>query len=122
MLATGGLAASCTTETVESDPEDADDGKVHPPPNGVHITEQQACTALQDAIQAQALTLGCSTTVRPCPTYLRAQFQTACMEYDEGSVTGCVAYYQSVSSCAELDPTICVVIPYPGTEPAGCPP
>lgn len=99
-----------------------DDGRVHPPPNGVRIDEDEACTRLSTAFRDQALALGCSSTTRGCPDLLRSQFVTACLQYDEGSVAGCVAYYRELTQCSELDPEMCVVTPYPGSEPAGCSP
>jgi len=108
----------------ESDPDpgaDPDDGKYHPPPNGVHITEEEACLRLHEAFQDQASELQCSKTVRICPGFLRVQLTPECMEYDEGSVQGCVTFYQEITACAELIETDCVVTAYPGTEPAGCP-
>jgi hypothetical protein len=114
------LACSCGDDS-GSEP-DPGDGKVHPAPNGVHTSETQACARLQAALHDRAFELGCSTTLRPCPELLRAQFTTPCMEYDEGSVDGCVAYFATRPSCTELGAETCVVVPYPGTEPAGCPP
>jgi len=113
-------APGCVAETDTGGPPD--DGRVHPPPNGVHIGEGEACVSVQGAFRDQALALGCSATTRLCPEFLRSQFGAACMEYDQGSVAGCVEYYQGLTQCGELDPAMCVVIPYPGTEPAGCPP
>jgi hypothetical protein len=95
---------------------------VRPPPNGVHIGEAEACDSVQGAFRDQALALGCTATTRLCPEFLRSEFGAACMEYDQGSVTGCVEYYRGIPQCEDLDPTMCVVTPYPGTEPAGCPP
>jgi hypothetical protein len=112
------LALGCAAD---DETEPADDGRVHPTPNGVHISETQACDTLQTAFRNHAMSLGCSSTTRLCPEFLRAEFGTACMEYDQGSVAGCVEYYQGLTQCAELDPAMCVVTPYPGTEPAGCP-
>ncbi len=112
------LACSCGGETTAPD---AGDGKVHPPPNGVTTSETQACQRLLGALQNRAFALGCSTTLRPCPELLRAQFTTPCMQYDQGTVDGCVSYFNTRSACAELAAEICVVVPYPGTEPAGCP-
>jgi hypothetical protein len=113
------LFAGCSGSD-ETQP-DAGDGKVHPAPNGVRISETDACGTIETALLNRGLTLGCSMTVRPCPQLLRAQFTTACMQYDQGTVSGCASYFDALSSCAGLDSEACVVIPYPGTEPAGCP-
>ncbi len=92
-----------------------------PEPNGVHISETQACNSLLEAFKDQATALGCSKTIRPCPQFLRVQFTVQCMEYDEGSVQGCVDFYEAITNCSELVETDCAVTAYPGTEPAGCP-
>ena len=76
---------------------------------------------MASTVRDQAFALGCSSTLRPCPELLRSQFQTACMEYDEGTVAACVSYFEERAACDELDPASCVLVPYPGSEPAGCP-
>lgn len=98
------------------------DGKYHPAADGAHVTEKVACDALVAKQEKKLLALGCVGTGQTCPGFLRSQFQTACMEYDQGSVSGCLAYYDQQSTCAALKNAIeaCVVTPYPGTEPAGC--
>jgi hypothetical protein len=98
-----------------------DDGKYHPAPNGVHVSEDEACATVMGAFQDRALALGCTTTVRPCPNFLRAQYSTACMEYDEGTVLGCAQYFGERAACSEMLDDVCVLEPFPGTEPAGCP-
>ncbi len=97
-----------------------DDGKYHPVPNGEHTSETAACAALQEAYRDKAMLLGCTNTVRTCPGFLRVQYSPDCMEYDLGTVQGCVDYYQSIHDCADLDASGCVLVTYPGTEPAGC--
>lgn len=99
------------------------DGKYHPPSNGTHISEKEACEALVDKQGDLLLDLHCVGTGQTCPSFLRAQFQTACMEYDQGSVAGCLSYYAEQTSCDALKAAIeaCVITPYPGTEPNGCP-
>jgi hypothetical protein len=100
-----------------------DDGKFHPPPSGEHTTEALACKALVDAHSAHLLSIGCAGTSRTCPGFLRAEFGVDCQEYDKGSVDGCVAYYQSQTTCQDLSAAldICVITAYPGTTSAGCP-
>jgi len=98
-----------------------DDGKVHPPANGQHMSETAACDALQSAFRDKALTMGCTNTVRTCPGFLRVQYSPDCMEYDQGTVQGCIDYFQTIWSCEELIEDSCVLVTYPGTEPAGCP-
>ena len=102
---------------------DGGDGRYHPPASGVHISEEAACTALTEFATDKALGFsGCSITTPLCPGFLRAQFATACMEYDEGSVNGCLDYYGDAAACDTLKKAVdaCAVTPYPGTEPGGC--
>ncbi len=102
---------------------DASDGRYHPAGNGKAMTEQDACAALSNARQARGKDLACSATVRPCPTFLRAQFPgNDCAQYDEGTVTGCVAYYAGKSSCEALAAAVsdCAVSPIAGTHSDGC--
>lgn len=99
------------------------DGRFHPSPDGTHVSEKAACDALVKEQQKQLLALHCVGTGQTCPSFLRAEFQTACMEYDQGSVTGCIAYYVQQTTCDALKAAVddCVITAYPGTEPAGCP-
>ena len=108
-----GGGSSTTTST---------DGKYRPAADGTHVTEKAACDALVSKQEKKLLALKCVGTGQTCPGFLRSEFQTACMEYDGGSVAGCIAYYDQQSSCAALKTAIdaCLVTPYPGTEPAGC--
>lgn len=108
-----------------NDEPDAGDGKVRPPPSGVHITEAAACDALLAAFDARRQTLGCTViTSRTCPNLVRAQVSgEACLEYDEGSVNGCVAHYNEQSTCEALAAALddCIATSYPGTQSANCP-
>lgn len=99
------------------------DGRVHPSPNGTHTSEKDACDALIKEQQKQLLALHCISTGQTCPSFLRSEFQTACLEYDQGSVAGCIAYYDQQTTCDALKAAVddCVITAYPGTEPAGCP-
>lgn len=102
------------------------DGKIHPPTNGTHTTEQDACMALESeqSTLAQGFS-NCIITGFTCPALVRAQTGApACSEYDEGSVEGCVALYEMATSCDDLMGKVadCVVTAYPGTTSAGCSP
>ncbi len=100
------------------------DGKYHPAPNGTRISEMEACERLKTALEQRATKLNfkCTATTLPiCPNLLRRIFNPACMEYDEGSVDGCVEFYGELLECSELNGEGCMVTPYPGSEPAGCP-
>jgi hypothetical protein len=104
-------------------PIEAGDGRFYPPGNGAHISEAAACDALADAQAARVQALKCNITTRTCPALLRVEFLVACMEYDEGSVQGCIDYYLTKKSCVDLKDAVekCVVTAFPGTEPNGCP-
>jgi len=123
LLVIGSGCGSDDAETIPPPAGDAGDGRYHPPPNGTHITEDAACNALSSAQSSKGLMLGCVVTVRMCPQLVRSEFTTACMEYDQGSVQGCVDHYNEQTSCPDFNTAVkdCVVTPYPGTEPAGCP-
>jgi hypothetical protein len=99
-----------------------DDGKFHPATDGQPVTEPVACGALIDAIQAKFQALSCVGTTRQCPEFLRAEFGS-CLEYDQGTVQGCVAYYAKQTSCADLESAIdaCAVEPIDGSAGKGCP-
>jgi hypothetical protein len=101
--------------------DDGGDGRHRPPPNGVHMSETDACTELSGALRQRALSLGCQSTLRACPDFLRSAYDPDCAEYDRGTVDGCVAFYQDISSCSEIDPSRCVLVLYPESAPAGCP-
>ncbi|HSN97930.1 MAG TPA: hypothetical protein VLS89_06515 [Candidatus Nanopelagicales bacterium] len=106
-------------------PADAGDGKLRPPGNGVRTTEAAACDALYDGYESARQSLGCTvSTSRTCPSLLRAQVGgTACLEYDQGSVSGCVAHYGDQTDCSALAAAQddCVVTAFAGSDPAGCP-
>jgi len=97
------------------------DGKVHPAPNGVHLDEAEACDLVQSVIRDKSLKMGCGMTVRACPGFLRVQYSPDCMQYDQGSVLGCVSYFDSIYDCAKLVESNCVLTTYPQSAPAGCP-
>ncbi|MCK6591334.1 MAG: hypothetical protein HUU21_18535 [Polyangiaceae bacterium] len=124
------VISGCGSETKESDddgssgdPIEAGDGRYYPLGNNTHISEAAACAALEDAQSSRVQALKCSITTRTCPSLLRVEFLTACMEYDEGSVQGCVDYYETKKNCTDLKDAIekCVITAFPGSEPNGCP-
>ncbi len=98
------------------------DGKYHPTPNGTAMSEADACNALSSAQDADTSALSCLSTSRACPDLLRAQFTTACLQYDQGTVQGCVAYYAAAKTCETLAAAIadCEVMPIAGSAPNGC--
>ncbi|MCC6558424.1 MAG: hypothetical protein IT372_36250 [Polyangiaceae bacterium] len=119
------LGCASDDETTPDPQQDAGDGKVYPEPSGVHTTETAACDALIAAYEARYSSLGCTVgTMRTCPNFIRAQVGgTQCLEYDQGTVDGCIAYYNEQTTCDALAAAAnaCVVTAYPGTEPNGCP-
>jgi hypothetical protein len=125
LLATVAALAACgsSSSPATSSTADASDGRYHPAGNGKAMTEADACTALSNARTTASKNFGCSATVRPCPTFLRAQFPgNDCAEYDEGTVTGCVDYYAGKHDCDELAAAVadCAVAPIAGSHSAGC--
>src|SRR5262245_47802740 len=61
-------------------------GPLKPPPNGVQMTEDDACNRLQMAFIAKKLELCGNGTGRTCNGFLQAQYDPDCMMYDQGSV------------------------------------
>ena len=97
--------SSTTSNTGAGGAGGMNDGKFHPPPNGVHTTEQTACSELTTALSAKGAQLqmgGCVGTAPICPQFVRVQSGLTCVEYDEGSVQGCISYYDMATSCADL--------------------
>lgn len=124
LILAAALAAGCSEDPPDDTQPEAGDGKYHPPPNGTHTTEALACNALVNGHSKRMLALGCTGTSRTCPGFLRSNFGASCLEYDQGSVDGCLAYYDMQKSCEELAPALegCMITSYPGTMSAGCVP
>ena len=128
ILLTAMMIAACSSGTNSNGTSaggaggSVDDGKFHPDPNGVHISETQACELLQSTYQQRIFDLQCSSkTVRTCPGFVRVMYDPDCVEFDEGSVQGCVDWFNEIFNCELLSEEGCVATVYPGTEPAGCP-
>ncbi len=121
------LAAACSSETSDDDDQTstagggANDGKVRPEPNGVRISEADACAQLRGAFETKVQELACTKTLRPCPNFLRTTYTPQCSEFDQGSVDGCIEHFNGIFNCAILDESACVVTHYPENAPAGCP-
>ncbi len=121
------ISAACGSETTSSDDDGAagsggiDDGKLRPEPNGVRISEAEACQLMHGALQSKVEQLKCTKTLRPCPNFLRTVYPTKCSEYDQGTVQGCVDHWNGIFNCDILDETDCVVVDYPENAPAECP-
>lgn len=100
------------------------DGKVHPEGDGVRQSEADACAALSAGIDAAYGKLGCVATSQLCPSLIEVTVSGAtCLQYDQGSVRGCVAYFGEQTSCDALTAAIgnCVPASFADSAPAGCP-
>ncbi len=100
------------------------DGKVHPAGNGQHESQDAACQALSHAQDTRSLALQCVTTTKPCPSLVLTMVGgTECLEYDQGSVQGCIDYYGMAATCDDLAKAFddCVVTAFPDSAPKGCP-
>lgn len=118
-------AAACGSESPEPSGQGGnqatDDGLYHPPPNGVHKPEDAGCDMLKSASTALRSKLKCVGTSPSCPALVRraASLQgSACHEYDEGTLKGCVDYYSEQTTCDELKAALdrCAVVAYPCGE------
>lgn len=108
------LLACGSSDTTTQGAGGGDDGRYHPPSNGQHETEADACSALSTAYGARFKALSCVGTTRGCPDFLQSQFGTDCHEYDQGTVQGCIDYYGKQTTCDDLRTSIdrCAVTPY----------
>jgi hypothetical protein len=114
------FVSGCGSDQVPTTPED---GKIRPPPSGERTAESVACDALSNAFSKALLSVGCAGTLRTCPTLLRTQSGAECLEYDKGSLDGCIEHLQAQTTCSDLAAAIdvCVVFSYGESAPAGCP-
>jgi len=102
---------------------DGGDGKLHPAPNGVHTAEDAACTALTKALGDKAMSLHCVYTAPVCPQFLRSDYGEG-KEYDQGSIDGCIAFYDAKTSCPDFTSATkgCALTIYPTPKPPkACP-
>lgn len=102
----------------------ADDGKLHPPTNGVAIAEAAACSKVELAFEAKLSALACIATAQSCPGLIQAPSGAeSCSSYDEGAAQGCADYVTESADCDELKFRIgdCIVEPVEGSAPGGCP-
>ena len=103
----------------------AGDGKVRPAKNGMPMSEDGACQALHGALQSKREAFqGCVMTLRTCPSLVQvAVGGEQCLQYDQGTVQGCVAHYQGATDCDDLKKRNdeCVFEAIAGSAPNGCP-
>ncbi len=85
-------------------------GMVQPAGNGVSMSEAEACRTLVNAETGARTRLGCPARSGPgCPNTLRPAGGEACLLYDQGTVSACVALMASYARCEELARRPCVV-------------
>lgn len=131
LLVGAGLAGGCGDDSSSSSSsgtgaqgQGGDDGKFHPPTNGTPVAEDAACRTLRDALESKLTSLqGCVMTLRTCPSLVQIVGGEPCLEYDQGTVQGCVTYYQEATSCDDLKSRAdtCAFEAIAGTAPNGCP-
>lgn len=92
-----------------------------PTPTGVRISEQEACEAYVAGLEAAAERLGCTMTTPLCPGFLRQSAGEACYQYDQGTVTACVAFFDEYTTCDHIATRPCIVHFYPDSQGLGCP-
>ncbi len=100
------------------------DGKVHPMGNGQRESQADACNALSQAQSAELTMFSCVGTTQACPDLIvEMAGGQMCLQYDQGSVQGCIAYYAQQTSCTALGNAFsdCVVTSFAGSAPMGCP-
>lgn len=90
------------------------------------MNEEAACEALRSALSSKLQSFqasGCVMTVRTCPSLVQFVGGEPCLQYDQGTVQGCVTYFQESASCEELKTRAddCAFEAIDGSAPAGCP-
>ncbi len=116
--------ADSTASTGSQGQGGEDDGKFHPPANGTPLSEADACSALLTALTNKRNALpSCIFTVRTCPSLVQAVGGEPCLQYDEGTIAGCVSYYGDAVDCADLMSRSddCAFEAIEASAPAGCP-
>lgn len=123
IFAFGLFMLGCGADEPTSPTPPPNDGKLHPTPSGERIAEAAACSALADAHSKTLLAVGCVGTTQSCPTLLRLQSGSDCLQYDKGSLDGCVAHIKEQTMCMAINASVneCVVFSYAGSAPTGCP-
>jgi hypothetical protein len=103
------LAASCTSTHDNADVVPAEPGAFQPDAGGALIDEATACAALTKAESKARSTLGCDAVPRACPSYIRPAGGEGCFLYDQASLSGCSALFDSFTSCDDFERHPCVV-------------
>lgn len=100
--------------------EEVSYGPYTPTPNGVAMSEMEACTVLLGAVAENVDRLGCTYAAPDCPEYLRNSGAPICSQYDEGTVQGCADFYAVFTSCAEFQSRPCHIQNIENSAPNGC--
>ena len=120
-LAAFGAAQACT-ESRDTEPYvPARGGAFQPDGGGALIAEAEACERVAQAEDDARAALGCAPAQRAdCPEYVRPPGAAACYRYDEATVDGCVAFYDSLLTCDELTTRRCIVAAVHDDSLPGC--
>lgn len=101
----------------------ADDGKFHPTSDGSPVDEAPACESMRDQLTTVALDLGCVSTFETCPGFVRSVGGAECLQYDGGTIDGCVAYFGEAADCDDIKARAesCAFEAIADSAPGGCP-
>ena len=100
-LVTGLALFACDTTDEVEDEVLAPEGPTQPAGDGNPISESLACGRLTAAFAEANTRLSCSESAMSCPDFFRAS-NPPCLQYDEGSINGCVSAYGSAGSCEQV--------------------
>jgi hypothetical protein len=86
---------------------------------GTTVDEDEACSRIRVAEEAERRRLNCPDLERPrCPDYVRPA-GGGCWTYAEQSLRGCETKIESYTSCADFDDQPCILTAAPA-EPSVC--
>jgi hypothetical protein len=108
-LLTAVVAASCTATHDTADVVPPLPGAFQPDAGGKLIDEATACAELVKAETTARTALGCDAAKHDCTSYVRPAGGADCFLYDNASLDGCAALYDSFTSCAEFDQRPCLL-------------
>jgi hypothetical protein len=108
-LLTAVVAASCTSTHDTADVVPSSPGAFQPDAGGKLVDEATACAALVKSESDARAALGCDAVKHECPSYIRPAGGEGCFLYDQASLDGCAALYQSFTSCDKFDQRTCLL-------------
>jgi hypothetical protein len=108
-LLTTVLAASCTSTHDTADVVPSPPGAFQPDAGGALVDEDTACAALTSSESKARAALGCDAVKHVCPSYVRPAGGEGCFVYDQASLDGCEALYDSFTDCADFDQRPCLL-------------